>query len=111
EIYTYEYWSGYGWPGPLPLVHTMADRIRQYRPLNVRGIYNETHPSWGPQGLELYMFGKLIWNPDLDVRAELDLYYRNYYGPAEKPMKAYHEGLTKALAESTTPVYSGGRGM
>lgn len=111
EIYTYEYWSGYGWPGPLPLVRTMADRIRAYRRYNVRGIYNETTPSWGPQGLELYMFAKLIANPDLNVDDELSLYYQNFYGPAAAPMRRYHEGLMTALEQSPTPVFSGGRGM
>ncbi len=111
EIYTYEYWSGYGWPGPLPLAHTMADRLRAYRQFNVRGVYNEAHPSWGPQGLDLYLCAQLLWNPDLDVARELELYYTNYYGPAAKPMRAYHEALMRALAESPTPVYSGGRGM
>jgi len=111
NIYTYEYWSGYAWPGPLPLVRTMADRIGQYRRFNIRGIYNETSPHWGPQGLELFMFARLIWNPDLDVSRELNLYYQNYYGPAERPMKSYHEALMNAFEKSRTPVFSGGRGM
>jgi hypothetical protein len=110
-IYAYEYYSGYGWKGPLPVVRTMADRVRKYRQFNVRGIYNETSPSWGPQGLEMYLFPKLIWNPDLDVERELNLYYRNFYGPAEKAMKAYHEALMQALEQSPQPVFSGGRGM
>lgn len=111
EIYTYEYLSGYGWPGPLPVARAMADRLRQQRQYNVRGVYNETHPSWGPQGLELYMFAKLIWNPDLDLGRELDLYYTNFYGPAARPMKVYHETLMTALAASPIQVFSGGRGM
>jgi hypothetical protein len=81
-VYTYEYWSGYGWQGPLPLVRTITDRLRQYRRSNIRGVYNESHPHWGPQGLELYMCAKLLWNPDLNVDRELNLYYQNYYGPA-----------------------------
>ena len=110
-VYTYEYWSGYGWQGPLPLVRTMADRIRNYRELNIRGIYNESHPHWGPQGLELYMCARLLWNPDLDLERELALYYHNYYGPAAAPMKAYHELLMRALEKHPYPVHSGGRGM
>ena len=110
-VYTYEYWSGYAWQGPLPLVRTMADRIRHYREFNIRGIYNESHPHWGPQGLDLYMCAKLLWNPDLNLDRELDRYYRNYYGPASAPMKSYHEALMGALDEHPHPVHSGGRGM
>ena len=110
-VMTYEYWSGYGWLGPLPLGRTMADRMDRYRQFSIRGIYNETSPHWGPQGLELYLFTKLVWDPDLDTEKELDLYYRNYYGPAAEPMKAYHEALMDALERHPTHVFSGGRGM
>jgi hypothetical protein len=108
-LMTWEYWSGYGWPGPLPLTRTMADRLRNYRQYNVTGVQNETHPQWGPQGLDLYMYAKLVWNPDLDVDHELELYYQNYYGPAAKPMKAYHETLMNEVEKHD--VSSGGRGM
>ena len=92
SIMSHEYWSGYAWLGPLPVVHTMTDRLRQYnRDFNVNGVYSESHPSWGPQGLSLYMYPRLLWDPYIDVQQELDLYYKNYYGPAAAPMKAYHE--------------------
>jgi len=108
----YSYGSGYGWPGPLPIVRAMADRFRQYRRLNVMGVYNETMPHWGTQGLELYMFPRLAWNPDLNLDRELNLFYRNYYGPAAVPMKAYHEIWMKTLANYPLGmVTSGGRGM
>jgi hypothetical protein len=110
-IMVYEYWSGYAWPGPLPLTRIMADRIKKYPQYRVRGIYNESSPHWGSQGLELYMFAKLIWNPDLDVQAELDRYYTNYYGPAAGPMKRYHSALMNALESQSPSVFSGGRGM
>lgn len=111
EIYTYEYWSGYGWPGHLPIARTIADRLKNYRRYNIRGIYNETHPSWGPQGIDLYLYSRLIWNPDLDVEQELRDYYRNYYGPAETPMRDYHETWMNALSKHPHAVFSGGRGM
>ena len=96
RIMVHDYFSGYAWFGPLPVMHTMVDRLRAYRHYNVIGVYNETHPHWGPQGLELYFYCKLLWNPDLDINKELDLYYQNYYGPAARPMKEYHELLEKA---------------
>jgi hypothetical protein len=57
------------------------------------------------------MYTRLIWNPDLDVDEELDLYYTNYYGPAARPMKAYHERLMDALEAHPHHVFSGGRGL
>jgi len=111
RLMTYDYCSGYGWAGPLPLARRMAERLRHYRTLGVSGVYNETTPHWGPQGLMLYMFARLAWNPDLDVNAELSLYYRNYYGPAAAAMKAYHEAWMEAVENRAPCVSSGGRGM
>ena len=92
-IMIWEYWTGYGWPGPVPQTRAIADRLKHYRRYNVRGIFNDTTIQWGPQALELYMLGKLLWNPDLDLREELELYYQNYYGPAAEPMRGYHEAF------------------
>jgi hypothetical protein len=54
---------------------------------------------------------RLMWNPDLDVQRELDLYYANYSGPAVRPMKAYHEALFRAFEKAPYPIWSGGHGM
>ena len=102
----YEYWSGYAWYGPLPVTRVMVDRLREYRKLNVTGVYLEAHPSWGPQGIDLYMFTRLLWDTDMDVQKELDLYYKNYYGPAAASMKKYHE-LIEAKSQGG-PIYYGG---
>lgn len=110
QIFVHDYFSGYAWFGPLPIIHTMVDRLRAYRHYNVVGLYSEMHPHWGPQGLELYFYCKLLWNPDLDVNKELDLYYKNYYGLAAKPMKEYHELLEKA-ATNGSYFGSGGSGI
>src|SRR5690606_27500752 len=74
--------------------------------------------NYGPQGLYLYILSQLLWNPDLDLDAELELYYQNFYGPAAEPMKAYHEAWMRAFEESNIGdgqmgggITSGGRGM
>lgn len=97
ELFTYEYWSGYMWHGPLPVLDVMADRLQKYhRDFNVQGVYNEFHQSWGPQGINHYFFARLMWNPDRDMKSELEEYCRNYYGPAAAPMLAYHRLLNDA---------------
>lgn len=67
----------------------------------------EVTPAWlssgtkGEQGfrigevpithLMMYVNMKLLWNPDLDLDALLNEYYRLWYGPAEAAMKDFHE--------------------
>ena len=111
NVWVYEYWAGYNWLGPIPMEKMVAEKIRSYRDLGVQGIYNETHPSWGPQGLLMYVTAKLQWDPDIDIDAELAVYYRNYYGPAAGPMQSYHERWQKAFENSRGTVVSGGAGM
>ena len=107
RMVTREYWSGIAWIGPLPLIGTMQDRLKAYREFPIDGVYNEVHPQWGPQGIDLYFYMRLMRNPDLDVEKELELYCRNYYGPAAEPMLRYHRLLEK-IAQSDTPHYSYG---
>ncbi len=41
------------------------------------------------QHLNLYVTGKLYWNPNLNMKALLDEYYELFYGPAKAPMKQF----------------------
>ena len=43
--------------------------------------------------VNLYVTAKFLWNPDADVDALLDEYYKLYYGPAEQPMRLFWEKL------------------
>ncbi len=111
-------YSTYGWPGHVPMARLLQDRTRTYRELGVEGLEWPGEQTFGPQLLLLYFKARLQWDPDLDVAKELALFYRNYYGPAEKPMAAYHEAWMQALETSRlggsgaeAGVSSGGRGM
>ncbi len=43
----------------------------------------------GMEHLNLYVTGRLYWNPEADVKAILDEYYHKFYGPAEAPMRDF----------------------
>jgi len=94
-----EYWSGGWWYGPLPLLTVMKDRLTEYRKYGTRLVNTEFHPNWGPQTIQYYFYGRLLWNPDLDLDKEMEEFCRNYYGPAVEPMLAYHRLLEKASLE------------
>jgi len=85
----------------------MQDRLKSYRQFPIDGVYTEVYPHWGPQTINFYFMNRLLWNPDLDVEKELDLYCKNYYGPAYKPMLEYHKLLEDA-AHAGIPHYSYG---
>lgn len=95
KMYAREYLSYYAWPGPLPLLWTMQDRFKEYQKYGFIGAYSETHPCWGPQGMILYMYLRLLWDPHLDLQAELETYCQTFYGPAAGPMLRYHRLIEK----------------
>ncbi len=92
-MYAREYLSHYAWPGPLPLLWVMQDRFRVYRDFDFIGAYSETHPCWGPQGMVLHFYLKLLWNPDLDLDTAIADYCEKAYGPAAAPMLRYHQKI------------------
>lgn len=96
-LLAHDYWSGYAWQGPLPVVHSMQDKLRAYhRDFGLAGIYNEVHPAWGSQGMALYFYTWLLRHPEGDLESEKDYYYKSFYGPAGESMRQYHETLENA---------------
>ena len=98
KLGVYSYLFGYQWAGPLPVLNVMQDRFRTYRGLDIELVHVDSGNGmhWGAQGINIYMCARLLWNPDLDLDKEIDLYCRNYYGPAAVPMYTYHTMLEKA---------------
>ena len=67
--------------------HLTAKFIGIVRPL-CAGMYIENHNMTHTyRNLDLYMFLRMMWNPDRDVEKELDEYFSLYYGPAAAPAK------------------------
>ncbi len=50
------------------------------------------------QHLNLYLTGKLYWEPDLDLQAVLREYYELFYGPSAKPMRQFWELSASSFA-------------
>ena len=67
--------------------HLTAKFIRMVRPL-CAGMFCENHNvTHTYRNLDVYIFMRLIWNPERDVEKELDEYFNLYYGPAAAPAK------------------------
>lgn len=62
-------------------------------------------PSWAAQTPHLYLAARMMWDTQTDVDAVLAEFYCRYYGPAQAPMRRYHEGLEAAFRD--TPFLTG----
>ncbi len=88
--YDYTYGSPYLLPRVYP--HQMARYLKFGRDHGVRAHYAEIYPNWG-EGPKPYVFLKLQWNPDADVDALLDDWYRRCVGPEAAPLLAEYYAI------------------
>lgn len=108
QNFVYEYWGGYAWAGPLPILSIMHDRLNSYyRDFDVVGVYNESVHHWNTQNVNYYLYPRLMWNPKRDMKKEVREYCHNYYGPAGKAMEEYLWLLEEASLKGPE-YYSGG---
>jgi hypothetical protein len=83
----YDYiYGGQFYLAPRVYMHEMATYLRYGRAHGVQHYYAEAYPAadWH-EGPKLYVALKLLWNPDLDVDALLQDWYRAAVGPEAAP--------------------------
>jgi hypothetical protein len=85
---------------PNPSVQSLRQDIRHYRDAGILGVDTECRGAMATVFLNLYLRGRLYWNPDADVEGLLEDFYVKFYGPAAAPMRRYWEGLLSAWEES-----------
>jgi hypothetical protein len=115
NIYTWEYFCDIlfnsGWKGYPVFYPASIQRDLQLLRGKVKGEMIESE-SWGTgdfgnpektvmnfpgmQHPQLYVASQLLWDPDTDLAALLDEYYKKFYGPAEKPMRQFWGDLETA---------------
>ncbi|TMV50865.1 DUF4838 domain-containing protein [Paenibacillus mesophilus] len=97
----YQYLYNLADPGlPFSVVDQVYSEFKYYKQNGITGIRAENLPAWAYHGPGLYLAAKMMWNPDLDVEALLDDYYRKFYGPAAESMREHFETLEHAFANA-----------
>lgn len=78
---------------PFANLYVLQPNIRFMIAHNVRGIFEEGNNSARESGelnaLRQYIVGKLLWNPDFDVKRGIAEFLTAYYGQAAAYMQAY----------------------
>lgn len=98
SVSAHTYYGHYTWITPWPLITQMSHDIPILASVpNFGGMYSELHLHWGTQGLNLWLYPKLMWNPKLDVRKAIKTYCQAAYGPAAAPIQAYYQTVQDAM--------------
>ncbi len=100
----WEWWLDYWWPTSPRYPEFFMRKLQQARQEQRKyfdGFFMEVAPDSQTNPtrigevpishLMMYVNCKLLWDPDLDLDALLDEYYKLWFGPAEKEMRAFHE--------------------
>lgn len=97
-VSVHTYYGHYEWITPWPLITQMSHDIPILASVpNFVGMYSELHLHWGTQGLNLWLYPKLMWNPKLDVRKAIKAYCQAAYGPAATPIRAYYQAVQESM--------------
>jgi hypothetical protein len=86
----YDYTYGDHHVPPRLYLHHWANYVRWAREHKVRAWYAETYPFFG-EAPKYYVMPRIWWDPDRDVDALLEEWYRLAFGKAAAPIKAYFD--------------------
>ncbi len=85
---------------PNPSHMAFRQDVQHYRKAGVVGVNTESRNALATTFLNLYLRGRLMWNPDEDVDALLAEFYPKFYGPAAKPMSNYWQAIYQAWEDT-----------
>ncbi|HPP08759.1 MAG TPA: DUF4838 domain-containing protein [bacterium] len=85
---------------PNPSIASIRQDIKHYRDAGILGIYTESRGAFATTFINLYIRGRLMWNPDEDVDKLIEEFYPAFYGPMAKPMSQYWNAIFKAWEDS-----------
>ncbi len=97
--YIWDYIANFGdYTIPYPNTRIIAQTMRYYKRLGVKGARTQlAFPLVAEMGeLKMWLYAKLLWNPDADVDALIDTYVKAAYGDGAENVKKYLDLLEHA---------------
>lgn len=97
--YVWDYIANFGdYTIPYPNARIIAQTMRYYKRCGVKGARTQlAFPLVAEMGeLKMWLYAKLLWNPDADVDALIDTYVNAAYGAGAKKVKEYLDRLEHA---------------
>jgi hypothetical protein len=81
---------------PDPSIQHVRENIPHYAKAGILGVDTESRGAFATTFINLYIRGRLFWNPGENVDALIAEFYPNFYGVAAKPMEAYWNAIFDA---------------
>ncbi len=85
----YEWYFGGGFSIPVPYTRIMSRSLKYSLANHAQALYSETYPNWGLDGYKVWIFAKLLWDPERDPEELIEDFCRNFFAEAYEPMRKY----------------------
>jgi len=85
---------------PNPSIAAIRQDIKHYRNAGILGVDTESRGAFATTFINLYIRGRLMWNPDEDVDKLIQEFYPAFYGPMADPMSQYWNSIFKAWEDT-----------
>lgn len=85
----YDYFYGAPFLVPRPTLYAVAESIPFAHRAGVRIFNAEMTPNWALDGPKPWLAAQLLWSPERDPQELLAIYYRDFWGAAAAPMRAF----------------------
>ena len=105
QLYIWDYATNFhNYLQPFFHFHVMAENIRYFKREGIRGVLEQGNFAYGGgacmDDLKSYIIGRLLWNPDTDVDAEMQRFFTAFYGEsAGVYMAEYVDLMEKATRD------------
>jgi hypothetical protein len=110
RVYIWDYAVNYAnYLQPFPNFYQMAENIRFYRRMGIRGILQEGNFSYGGgasmDGLKVYLIGKLLWNSEQDTDTLIDEYLQGVFGKGAPYLRRFIDLTSDAVKGHRLGIY------
>ena len=111
-IITFEYPTTYHYVGyPYPALYAFAENLKYYKQMGIRGVYICGLTDGHLVHLYSYVMPRLMWNPDVNLRQQIDEFCKAWYGKAWQPMRDYvhrlHQSALGSPSEGVMDCHAG----
>jgi len=90
-IATWDYTFGYGFFIPRSLIGIQSEAIPALHARGVRAYFSQVASLWPFDGHTTWLTANLLWDSGLDAEVLAEQYFREYFGPAARPMRRFFD--------------------
>lgn len=96
---------------PFPNLRALQGNMRTFKRMGVRGVFEQGNFSQGGGGamaeLEAYLQAKLLWDPEVDLESEANIFLKGYFGRGADHIGQYLRLLHQAVEGHDLHIYDG----